>query len=116
MFLTSEENQYRNENVNDDYQRMNKRILTLPRIEHPSKRINQDLINSLDIRGKSSTGNGNGSLIRNESAFDRFSSYSNTRRDRRRSSLSTTCSSFSNRPDQKTNSVRLPIFGKKKIQ
>ncbi len=38
----------------------NKKIMTLPRIEHPSKLINEDDKSSLDIRGRSRDGPGNG--------------------------------------------------------
>jgi hypothetical protein len=45
---------------------INKKRMTLPRIEHPSKRINNDEKSLLDIRGRSRDGRGDGKLIRNE--------------------------------------------------
>ncbi|CAF3614218.1 unnamed protein product, partial [Rotaria sp. Silwood2] len=46
----------------------NKKIMTLPRIEHPSKFINEEDKNSLDIRGRSRDGHGDGKLIRSETS------------------------------------------------
>jgi hypothetical protein len=48
------------------YSSLNKKSMTLPRIEHPSKRLNDNERNSLDIRGRSR--DGEGELIRSESS------------------------------------------------
>ena len=84
-----------------DRERWTRKVLTLPRIAHPSSRVNDDDQHSLDIRGQSRTGQGNGELIRQES-----SALSHRRRSvsSRNSSLSSSYSS----------NVRLPIFGKTK--
>jgi hypothetical protein len=94
----------------------NKRVMTLPRIEHPSKMINEDDQSSLDIRGKS----GNGQLIRSET-----STPDSTFRRRRSSSIkhqsnSTNYSTPLTQIPENVNAiygqdrdkVRLPIFGK----
>jgi len=98
---------------------LNKRIMTLPRIEHPSKRLNDDDKNSLDIRGRSRNGIGNGKLIRNE-----LSTPESPRGNRRSSSLkynSKPSKHLSDIPEnvdttygQDRDKVRLPIFGKTK--
>jgi len=95
---------------------LNKKIMTLPRIEHPSKRFNDNDKTSLDIRGRSR----NGKLIRNE-----LSTPESPRRNRRSSSLK-----YNSKPSkyseylndipenvdtiygQDRDKVRLPIFGK----
>lgn len=87
-----------------DRDRWTRKVLTLPRIAHPSSRISDDDQHSLDIRGQSRTGQGNGELIRQESAVDRSLSRSHRRSVSSRSSLSSSYSS---------SQVRLPIFGKK---
>ena len=86
-----------------DRDRWTRKVLTLPRIAHPSSRISDDDQHSLDIRGQSRTGQGNGELIRQESAFDRSLSRSHRRSVSSRTSLSSSYSSAQ---------VRLPIFGK----
>jgi len=94
------------------YTGFNKKVMTLPRIEHPSKLINEDDQSSLDIRGKS----GKGQLIRSE-----LSTPDSTYRRRRSSSLknSTTYSQPLTEIPENINTiygedrdkVRLPIFG-----
>jgi len=97
----------------------NKKVITLPRIEHPSKLINEDDRSSLDIRGRSRDGNGTGKLIRSET------SSSNSTYRRRRSSSLRQHSNSSHYSQQLTeipetidavygedrDKVRLPIFG-----
>jgi hypothetical protein len=98
----------------------NKKVITLPRIEHPSKLINEDDRSSLDIRGRSRDGNGTGKLIRSET-----SSPDLTYRRRRSSSLKQHSNSghYSEQLEeipeninavygQDRDKVRLPIFGK----
>ncbi|CAF3203302.1 unnamed protein product [Rotaria sp. Silwood2] len=97
----------------------NKKIMTLPRIEHPSKFINEEDKNSLDIRGRSRDGHGDGKLIRSETSTPE-SRY----RRRRSSSLKyfPNSSMYSDELKQKNDyvnsnyrqdqdKVRLPIFG-----
>jgi hypothetical protein len=100
---------------------LSKKIMTLPRIEHPSKRINDDEKSSLDIRGRSRDGHGHGKLIRNELSTPE----SPRRRPRRSLSVKNNSSKYSeqlsNIPEnsdtssfiQDQDKVRLPIFGKK---
>jgi hypothetical protein len=101
-----------------------KNSLTLPRIEHPSKRINNNEKYSLDIRGRSRDGHGDGKLIRNEIPISE-----SPRRTRRRSSPFKYNSKSLNYSEplhdipenvettfgQDRDKVRLPIFGKNKI-
>lgn len=101
-----------------------RKVLTLPRIEHPSKYVNEEDRSSLDIRGKSRDGNGNGQIIRSERSTPELTF--NSHRRRRSSSLkqnpipSTTHSTQLNDiPEnvatvygQDRDQVRLPIFGK----
>lgn len=98
----------------------NKRVITLPRIEHPSRLINENDFNSLDIRGKSRDGTGNGKLIRSETSTPDLSY------QRRRSSSLKNYSTSQNNSQPLTeipenintvygedrDKVRLPIFGK----
>lgn len=104
----------------------NSKSLSLPRIEHPSKRMNSEEKSSLDIRGRSRDGQGNGKLIRNE-----IESNQSPRRRRRTSSSSSfqsNCKSLyrSEQLDQipeniqtvygeDRDKVRLPIFGKRNL-
>lgn len=99
----------------------NKRLSTLPIIEHPSKRFNQNQRNSLDIRGRSRDGLGNGQILRNE-----YSTPQTNRRKHRRSSSTKSNEKLSKSFDilqeipeyANTNyaddrdKVRLPVFGK----
>jgi hypothetical protein len=101
---------------------VNKRVMTLPKIEHPSKRINNDEKNPLDIRGRSRDGGiGNGKLIRNE-----LSSPETPRRNRRSYSFkqnskpSKYIEQFNDVPEnvdtiyrQDRDKIRLPIFGRR---
>jgi len=95
----------------------NKRLSTLPMIEHPSKRFDQNQRNSLDIRGRSRDGLGNGQIIRTQ--------YSTRRKHRRMNStsnndkLSKSFDTFQEIPEYANTTyvddrdkVRLPIFGK----
>ena len=103
-----------------DISSFNKKVMTLPRIEHPSKLINEEDRNSLDIRGRSRDGHGNGKLIRSESSTPDLSY-----RRRRSSSIKNYPNSSSTHSQQLTqipenvnavygqdrDKVRLPIFG-----
>ncbi|CAF1077134.1 unnamed protein product [Rotaria sordida] len=85
----------------------NKKIISLPRIEHPSKLLNEVDKNSLDIRGRSRDGHGDGKLIRSETSTPESQYY------RRRSS---SFKRFHTDDDnsiyqQDRDKVRLPIFG-----
>ncbi len=97
------------------YTGFNKKVITLPRIEHPSKLINEDDQSSLDIRGRS----GKGQLIRSE-----LSTPDSTYRRRRSSSLknysnpTTYSQPLTEIPEnidavygEDRDKVRLPIFG-----
>lgn len=107
--------------VSSSFSLNNKKVMTLPRIEHPSKLINEEDRSSLDIRGKSRDGQGDGKLIRSESTTPELT----YRRHRRSSSLrslsksSIYSESLSKIPEnintvygQDREKVRLPIFGK----
>jgi hypothetical protein len=99
----------------------NKKVTTLPKIEHPSKFVNEDDQNLLDIRGRSRDGRGNGQLIRSESSSPALT------HSRRRSSSLKNYSKWDNYSEQLTqipenvntiysqdrDKVRLPIFGKR---
>ncbi len=102
-----------------DISSFNKKVMTLPRIEHPSKLINEEDRSSLDIRGRSRDGHGNGKLIRSESSTPELS-----HRRRRSSSLksypntSTHSQQLTEIPENVNavygpdrDKVRLPIFG-----
>lgn len=100
---------------------LNKKTLSLPHIEHPSKRIDDDNKNSLDIRGRSRNGHGDGQLIRNEYSMEDLNNHH--RHHHRRSSSMKYNSSYSQPlfdiPENNTlnggqdrGQVRLPIFGK----
>lgn len=95
---------------------LNKKLNSYPKIEHPSKRINHDDKNNLDIRGRSRDGHGDGHLIRNE-----YSLLETNNHPRRSSSLQYNSNkkkySLYNDNNQTINElnqdqVRLPIFGK----
>ncbi|CAF4816073.1 unnamed protein product [Rotaria sp. Silwood1] len=108
---------YGDRQLSSSYNR--KKVMTLPRIEHPSKMINEEDKNSLDIRGRSRDGHGNGKLIRSETSTPE------SRYNRRRSSSfkhSSNSSIYSQELKQKSDQydsqyrqdrdkVRLPIFG-----
>ncbi len=96
-----------------------KKVMTLPRIQHPSKLVNNEDQSLLDIRGRSRDGHGNGQLIRSETSTPDVS-----HRRRRSSSLqhysnSTTHSQPLTQIPENVNAVygedrdkvRLPIFG-----
>lgn len=90
-----------------------RKVQTLPRIEHPSKLIDRNDQNQLDIRGKSKDGLGNGQLIRSETSTpDSMLSRRSTAR-RRSSTIKYLSSSQPLTPIHETNrdQVRLPIFG-----
>lgn len=98
----------------------NKKMTTLPYIEHPLKRIDDDDKSLLDIRGRSRNGQGNGQLIRSEL------SPIPSNHQHRRSSSSKFLSNSANYsqtlfdiPENENmnlgksrDQVRLPIFGK----
>jgi hypothetical protein len=96
--------------------RQSQTLLTLPRIEHPSKRINNDDKYSLDIRGRSRNGQGSGKIIRNEIVTPQ-----SPRRIRRATSLKYNSEQLhdisengeTNNYGQNREQVRLPIFGKR---
>lgn len=88
------------------------RSINLPRIEHPSKRINNNDKASLDIRGRSRDGDGYGKLIRHEFT---------PRRKKRSSSMKLNSKSHyhseqyrENNNGENRDQVRLPIFGQKR--
>ena len=110
---------------------LNKKVMTLPRIEHPSKLINEQDKNSLDIRGKSQDGFGDGKLIRSETStpeltFRRGGGGGGGGRRRSSSLRNSSKSSIYSEPlsqipenvnviyGQDRDKVRLPIFGKDK--
>jgi hypothetical protein len=97
----------------------NKKAMNLPRIEHPSKRFDGGDKTSLDIRGRSRDGYGNGKLVRSE-----ISSPQSPQRHRRSSSLKSNSNPskyaehLSDIPEnvdaiygEDRDKVRLPIFG-----
>ncbi len=96
----------------------NKKVMTLPRIEHPSKLINEDK-SSLDIRGRSRDGHGNGRLLRSEAATpdlthrrrrsSSFKYYSNS--EQYSEQLTQIPENVSTVYGQDRDKVRLPIFG-----
>ena len=96
------------------------RSINLPRIEHPSKRMNDDQKYSLDIRGRSRDGQGHGQIIRQELT---------PRKIKRSSSLKYNSKSHRYRSEQlqqipenfqmnfaveDRDEIRLPIFGEKR--
>ena len=96
-----------------------RKVMTLPRIEHPSKFISEEDRNSLDVRGRSRDGRGDGKLIRSEASTPELTS-----RHRRSSSVknylspSTHSEQLTQIPEnvsvvygQERDKVRLPIFG-----
>ena len=99
----------------------NRKVFTLPRIAHPSKYLNEEDRSSLDIRGKSRDGNGNGQLIRSETSTPDLAF--NSHRRRRSSSLKqnpiSSRTQLNDIPEnistiygQDRDQVRLPVFGK----
>jgi len=97
----------------------NKKVMTLPRIEHPSKLVNENDKSSLDIRGRSRDGNGNGKLIRSETSSpdlthyrrrsSSFKHYSNSRKNSEQ--LTEIPSNVNTVYGEDRDKVRLPIFG-----
>ncbi|CAF4595974.1 unnamed protein product [Rotaria sp. Silwood2] len=101
---------------------LNKKMMLLPQIEHPSKRIDSDDKNSLDIRGRSRDGQGDGKLIRNE-----YSTNESDRRHRRSSSFKYNSKTrkysqhhlddiqehINTQNEIDRDQVRLPIFGRR---
>jgi hypothetical protein len=98
---------------------LSKKIMTLPRIEHPSKRINDDEKSSLDIRGRSRDGHGDGKLVRNELSIPE-----SPRRPQRSLSVRNNAKYPEHLADipenmntsfqQDRDKIRLPVFGKNK--
>ncbi|CAF3658026.1 unnamed protein product [Rotaria sp. Silwood1] len=100
---------------------LNKKMMVLPQIEHPSKRIDSDDKNSLDIRGRSRDGYGDGKLIRNEYSTNqsdrhrrRSSSFKYNSNNRKYSQNIDDIDEHINTPiRQDRDQVRLPIFGRR---
>ncbi|CAF1342560.1 unnamed protein product [Rotaria magnacalcarata] len=100
---------------------LNKKVMTLPRIEHPSKLINEQDKHTLDIRGKSRDGFGDGKLIRSETSTPELTYHRGRRRSSslRNSSKSSIYSEPLSQIPENVNviygedrdKVRLPIFG-----
>lgn len=95
------------------------RRTNLPRIEHPSKRFDEEQRNSLDIRGRSREGYGDGQLIRKEYSTSRRTKHRNSSSTRSNEKLSKTFHQLEEIPEdtdtvygQDREKVRLPIFGK----
>jgi hypothetical protein len=109
-------------NSNDGQSRFsfNKKVMTLPRIEHPSSRIDEEDQNSLDIRGKSRNGQGNGKLLRSESSTPPLSPYrrksSSFKHNSNNSIYSQPISEIPSNVNaiygEDRDKVRLPVFGK----
>jgi hypothetical protein len=96
----------------------NKNLLRLPRIEHPSKRMNNDEKHSLDIRGRSRDRQGNGKLIRNELLTARRKRSSSLKYNSKSLDYSEPLHDIPENVEtiygEDRDKVRLPIFGKTK--
>ena len=113
---------------NIDLNHSTRKVLTLPRIAHPSSSFDENDQKDLDIRGKSRNGDGNGQLIRSERSTPDLS-FQHRRRTRSSSLKQSHISSSNQYPTQLTqipenistiigedrDKVRLPIFGKENL-
>ncbi|CAF2140370.1 unnamed protein product [Rotaria magnacalcarata] len=94
---------------------LNKKLNSYPKIEHPSKRTDNNNKTDLDIRGRSRDGHGDGKLIRNESSRSesinrhrRSSSFKHNLNTRKYSQHNDDMQTIY---EQVQDQVRLPIFG-----
>jgi hypothetical protein len=101
-----------------DRSSLNKKVMTLPRIEHPSKLINEEDKSSLDVRGRSRDGHGNGKLIRSESSTPDLTYRRRSSSLKNYSNSATYSQQLTEIPEnvntvygEDRDKVRLPIFG-----